>query len=127
MAEGYRQLALAERKEIEMGLTRGDSFREIARAIGSSPSTVSREVRENRSVRAFKPRRTACRDRNWCKRVGVCAECVREGAFCAGCDARDCRDHCPAYPDQVACDALVRAPWVRNGCRKNRYGCSRAN
>ena len=31
MAEGYRQLALAERKEIEMGLTRGDSFREIAR------------------------------------------------------------------------------------------------
>lgn len=57
MEEGYRQLALGERKEIERGLSRTDSFREIARAIGRSPSTVSREVRENRSVRAFKPRK----------------------------------------------------------------------
>lgn len=88
---------------------------------------MSREVRENRSVRSFKPRRTACRDGNRCRRAGVCAECVREGAFCAGCDARDCRNRCAAYADQAACDVLARAPWVCNGCRKNRYGCSRAN
>jgi IS30 family transposase len=49
------------------------------------------------------------------------------GAFCAGCDARDCRDHCAAHADQVACGVLVRAPWVCSGCRKSRYGCSRAN
>ena len=127
MAEEYRQLTLKERKEIEEGLARGDSFRSIARLIGRSPSTVSREVRENRHVKAFKGRKGACRDRNWCKRVGVCAECVREGAYCAGCDARDCRDHCAAYADQMACDALVSAPWVCNGCRKNRYGCNRQN
>ncbi|WP_255465909.1 helix-turn-helix domain-containing protein [Adlercreutzia sp. ZJ242] len=123
----YKQLTLRERREIEEGLTRGDSFRAIARLIGRQPSTVSREVRENRHLRAFRRRRSACRDRNWCKRVGVCAECLREGAFCAGCDARDCRDHCAAYADRIACDALVRAPWVCNGCRKNRYGCNRAN
>ena len=82
MDKGYRQLTLKERKEIEDGLNRGDSFRAIARLIGRSPSTVSREVRENRHVRAF--RRTAC-------------------------------------------DALTRAPWVCNGCRKNRYGCNRGN
>lgn len=127
MAKDYRQLTLKERKEIQEGLTRGDSFREIARTIGRSPSTVSREVRENRHVRAFKGRKSACRDRNWCKRVGVCAECLREGAYCAGCDARDCRDHCKAYADQIACDVLVSAPWVCNGCRKNRYGCNRQN
>lgn len=127
MAEGYKQLTLRERKGIEEGLERGDSFRAIARTIGRSASTVSREVRENRHVRAFKGRKSACRDRNWCRRVGVCAECVREGAYCAGCDARDCRDRCKSYADQVACDALVRAPWVCNGCRKNRYGCNRAN
>lgn len=127
MGKAYKQLTLRERKEIEEGLGRGDSFRAIARLIGRSPSTVSREVRENRHVRAFKGRKSACRDRNWCKRVGVCAECVREGAFCAGCDARDCRDRCGAYAEQVACDVLVRAPWVCNGCRKNRYGCNRAN
>ena len=88
---------------------------------------MSREVRENRHVRAFGPRKGACRDRSWCKRVGVCAECVREGAFCAGCDVRDCRDFCPAYAERIACDALTRAPWVCNGCRKNRYGCNRGN
>lgn len=127
MDKGYKQLTLRERKEIEEGLGRGDSFRAIARLIGRNPSTVSREVRENRHVRALKARKGACRDRNWCKRVGVCTECVREGAYCAGCDARDCRDHCGAYADQVACDVLVRAPWVCNGCRKNRYGCRRQN
>ena len=63
MDKGYRQLTLKERKEIEDGLNRGDSFRAIARLIGRSPSTVSREVRENRHVRAFRPRRGACRDR----------------------------------------------------------------
>ena len=127
MAEEYKQLTLKERKEIEEGLTRGDSFRRIAGLIGRSPSTVSREVRVNRHVRAFKQRKFACRDRNWCKRVAVCAQCLREGAYCAGCDARDCRDHCKAYADQAACDVLVSAPWVCNGCRKNRYGCHRQN
>ena len=127
MDKHYSQLTLKERKEIEAGLDRGDPFRGIARLIGRQPSTVSREVRENRHVRAYKARRSACRGRNWCKRVGVCAECVREGAYCAGCDARDCRDECPAYADQVACDVLVGAPWVCNGCRKNRYGCNRPN
>ena len=125
MAEEYKQLTLKERKEIEGGLTRGDSFRAIGRLLGRSASTISREVRENRHVRAFKGRKSACRDRSWCKRLGVCAECVREGACCSGCDARDCRDHCKAYADQVACNALARAPWVCNGCRKNRFGCNR--
>lgn len=127
MDKHYSQLTLKERKEIEAGLDRGDPFRGIASLIGRQPSTVSREVRENRHVRAYKARRSACRGRNWCKRVGVCAECVREGAYCAGCDARDCRDECPAYAGQVACDVLVGAPWVCNGCRKNRYGCNRPN
>lgn len=127
MVKGYRQLGLDERKEIQTGLDRGDPFRSIARLIGRDVSTVSREVRENRTIRAFKPRRAACRDRNWCKRVGVCADCLRPGAFCTGCDARDCRDECRAYARQDACDVLTRAPWVCNGCRRNRYGCSRPN
>lgn len=127
MCKEYKQLTLKERKQIEEGLDRGDSFREIARATGRDPSTISREVRENRAVRSFKPRKAACRDRDWCKRVGVCSECVREGAYCAGCDARDCRDACPAYAGQVSCERMGRAPWVCNGCRRNRYGCNRPN
>ena len=125
MTKEYRQLTLKERKEIEAGLARGDSFRQIARTIDRNPSTVSREVRENRHVRAFKGSKGACRERNWCKRTGVCAECLHDGAYCASCNAKDCRDYCSAYAKQITCDALVRAPWVCNGCRKNRYGCNR--
>lgn len=95
MDKHYSQLTLKERKEIEAGLDRGDPSRGIASLIGRQPSTVSREVRENRHVRAYKARRSACRGRNWCKRVGVCAECVREGAYCAGCDARKPTPHSP--------------------------------
>lgn len=127
MEEGYKQLTIKDRKEIEAGLDRGDSFRKIADVTGRSPSTISREVRENRTVRSFKPRKAACRDKDWCRRVGVCAECVREGAFCAGCDARDCRDECRAYSERASCERMSKAPWVCNGCRKNRYGCNRAN
>lgn len=58
MDKHYSQLTLKERKEIEAGLDRGDPFRGIASLIGRQPSTVSREVRENRHVRAYKARRS---------------------------------------------------------------------
>ena len=47
------RLCLGEREEIRAGLERGDSFREIARAIGRSVSTVTREVSRNRSYRGY--------------------------------------------------------------------------
>ncbi len=127
MAKSYSQLTLNERKEIEAGLNRADSYRKIARLIGCQPSTISREVRENRHLRAFKVKKGQCRNKNWCKKVEVCSECVREGAFCAGCDVKDCRDYCLEYASHTECDILTRAPWVCNGCRKNHYGCHRPN
>ena len=124
MAERYNQLSLKERMEIEEGLGRGDSFRTIALLLGRNVSTISREVRQNRIVRSYNPKKSACRDRNWCKRVEVCDTCVRPGAHCVGCDVLDCRDVCPAYAKQIACDVLVAAPWVCNACRRHRFGCN---
>jgi IS30 family transposase len=46
-----RYLSLAEREEIALGLARGASIRAIARELGRSPSTISREVRRNGRVR----------------------------------------------------------------------------
>jgi len=49
-----RYLSLAEREEVAVGLARGDSVRAIARTLNRAPSTISREVRRNRSGRGYR-------------------------------------------------------------------------
>jgi transposase, IS30 family len=55
-----RFLSLAEREEIAIGLAEGRSLRAIARGLGRSPSTISREVDRNRALRL-----------NWCYRASA--------------------------------------------------------
>lgn len=47
------RLCLAAREEIRVGVERGDSVREIARLLGRSASTISREIRRNGSRRGY--------------------------------------------------------------------------
>ena len=51
------RLSLTEREEISRGLAGGESRRSIARRLGRSPSTISREVTVNGGVRRYR----ACR------------------------------------------------------------------
>src|SRR5579872_3370258 len=44
---GPTRLSIGEREEISLGLRRGDAFAEIARQLGRSTSTISREVAAN--------------------------------------------------------------------------------
>ena len=46
-----RYLSFAEREEIALMRARGDGVREIARALGRAPSTISRELRRNAATR----------------------------------------------------------------------------
>ena len=46
----YGRLTRSERNDIERGLDRGDSCREIARSLGRAPSTVANEVARHRFV-----------------------------------------------------------------------------
>jgi IS30 family transposase len=46
-----RYLSLAEREEIALLGARGCGVREIARQLGRSPSTISRELRRNAATR----------------------------------------------------------------------------
>src|SRR5712671_6864361 len=47
-------LRLEEREEISRGIAAGGSIRRIARGLGRSPSTISREIRRNGGCRAYR-------------------------------------------------------------------------
>ena len=47
MAKGYKQLSLEERDRITEMKSEGMSLRAIAKELGRSPSTLSREVKRN--------------------------------------------------------------------------------
>src|SRR5258706_16038980 len=47
-------LRLEEREEVSRGIAAGGSIRRIARGLGRSPSTVSREIRRNGGCRAYR-------------------------------------------------------------------------
>ncbi|HET6739992.1 MAG TPA: IS30 family transposase [Kribbella sp.] len=51
-----RYLSLVEREEIAIGLAEGCSIREIARRLGRSASTVSREIKRNSATRLYRSR-----------------------------------------------------------------------
>ena len=53
--KGYKQLCLEEREKIAVFRAIGKSSREIGKLLGKSHSTVSREVRRNRSRILRKP------------------------------------------------------------------------
>src|SRR3954471_15082458 len=57
-------LTVVEREEISRGLARKESVRQIARTLGRSASTVSREIDGNRGRRTYRacvPNARACR------------------------------------------------------------------
>ena len=52
-----RCLSLVEREEISRGIAAGESLREVARRLGRSPSTISREVARNGGVKGYRATR----------------------------------------------------------------------
>lgn len=52
----YTQLTEIERYQIAVLFKRGDCQKEIAEALGRSPSTISRELRRNRGFRGYRPK-----------------------------------------------------------------------
>src|SRR3546814_3783651 len=65
MTTHYRQLTQGQRYQIEAGLSAAESQASIAKRVGVHPSTISREVRRNRSEerRVGKEWVSTCRSR----------------------------------------------------------------
>ena len=114
---------------IEEGIGRGDSAWKIAREAGTSPSTVTREVKANGTLKEKKWTPGAnlsvrCAHRKECTRVGsACAGCGSRTVRCRDCRARSCIDACPDF-ELLMCLVTERWPYVcPEGCRE-RQTCS---
>ena len=109
-----------QRVLIKIMLDEGRSLKQIAKAVGKSHSTISREIR-SRSIESLRvapwrvPNR--CVHRRECKSAQLCADrpgCTRR---CSAC--RRCNSICPRFVEE-RCPALARAPYVCNGCKLER-------
>lgn len=101
------------RVAIEEGIYNGDSCRQIARSAGVSPSTVTREVRANRTV-VERPRKSGarlavrCARYRECEAVGTaCAGCKTSYVRCKSCRTHSCIDTCPDF--ELAMCPLTKA------------------
>ena len=96
MKKGKRHMDISMRSRIEFALAAGHSTRTIARDIGVSLSTVSREIRKHtyESFKGCYGRTNQCIHRADCRLSGVCKDCPGNGVPCRRCSYRNCNKHC---------------------------------
>lgn len=113
------RLTLSERAVIELGIYARLPLNEIAKKIGKTPGTVSREIRTNRTpVAGERYCGKDCRYASTCKTKGLCG---KEKCFkhCVACREYDCCEICSRYK-HTHCIELSRPPYVCNTCTQRR-------
>ena len=111
------QLTQGDRTTIEIQLKDRRSIPDIARSLGVSPTTVSREIQRNcvkeTSAFLYVKTRNICLRRDVCKKAGVCGNgCIMP---CRKCRKWLCNSMCEDFlPDQ--CPNHTKPPFVCNGC-----------
>jgi hypothetical protein len=92
----------------------------IARLIGKSPTSVAREVKQNRNLN---PKRLLA-GMHRSVRACICARCQIQNTV-ARCEVLFCQDVCQTHLYYIGCKATAQVLWVYNAYRKGRYGCNR--
>jgi IS30 family transposase len=111
-----KHLTDAERVQIEQWLKQKESIKKIAKTLGKSTSTISREIKARAILSdKYAPYRihNRCVNRLECSRRYLCEDkpdCTRRCATCNSCNAL-----CDNYVEQI-CDKLSSSPYVCNGC-----------
>lgn len=109
------QLDMTDRIAIETGILLGDSFKKIASNLSRHPSTISGEVKRNRTfVKGSFYHGNNCKLASVCAHRNVCGDmnCKRK---CSACAVRNCHDYCPAYIPR-SCKRPKSPPYVCNRC-----------
>jgi len=109
------QLDMTDRIAIETGILLGDSFKKIANNLGRHPSTISGEVKRNRTfVKGTFYHGNNCRYASICAHRNVCGDmkCKRK---CSACLVINCHDYCSTYIPR-SCKRPKSPPYVCNRC-----------
>lgn len=111
-----KHLTLQDRSVIQLMLSSGQSFADIADKVGCHRSTVQREVKNHR-VRTENVVGNICIHRLECKLPAECrAECDTTYHSCRSRCGR-CNTGCPDYREDT-CIRIRKAPYVCNGCSR---------
>ena len=107
---------------IERGLNTRKTFTSIAQDIGTSVSTVRREILRNRRSdgpsRSKGADKTDCAHLRHCKVKNICEGCY-DNKLCKRCYYTECQDICNDYEPR-SCPTVEKAPFVCNSC--DHYG-----
>lgn len=121
----YKHLTLDDRIYIQESLNNGENFASIARAIGKSKSTISREILNHRLQKKSKSNKPLpCLNISKCNVTHLCPDFEGCNDTCNVCpNARICVFmDCPSYLPKL-CKTLNNPPYVCNNCsRKNSCG-----
>jgi IS30 family transposase len=119
----YKQLRQKQREQIEEELNAKKGICEIAKDIGVSPATVTREIKRNRRDDGYRKSNTnswgngnLCSNRRSCEVRGLCGRCEdKKAKACSFCRYGRCMSRCGDYAEEI-CTRIKRSPHVCNGC-----------
>ena len=113
----YKHLSMRERIAIQTGVAMNKSLTSIAKELGKSVSTITKEIKRhllkkktNCTSRKFNP----CKYAKTCRTKHVCNNSC--GYVCATCGK--CINTCKNFVYHE-CEKLKRSPYCCNGCKKN--------
>ena len=112
----YKHLSLDYRFKIQHLLDNGSSLKAIARELGCSTSTISREVKKHLEFRrkgAVGLTFNDCLHRNSCTHSLICDNPSCKFGMCRFCS--NCSSVCKDYTKEI-CSKLSNPPYVCNGC-----------
>ncbi|GKG83410.1 helix-turn-helix domain-containing protein [Eggerthella lenta] len=116
------KLTYRDRCYIEDGIRIGLSFRFMAKHLGVAPSTVTKEVKRNRTQESlghlYQTTKNVCKKKDSCKVLDLC----RKGCliYCARCKQGLCNRLCQDF-EEAMCPKLEKPPFVCNEC-PGRFG-----
>ena len=112
-----KHLSKENREVIEIGIRNHDSARAIAKRLDVNASTVTREVKTNRTIREKKAARGAklsirCSEYRDCEACGTaCEKCSTKLTLCKNCKTRNCIETCSSYK-RTMCEKTEIWPYV---------------